>query len=120
MNLRACDNGLPSRCANSTATITVTRNQFPPFFLNEPYTRTIQETFAIGNEVLSLTAQDQDMAGQMIYEATTTSYPFDVNRLTGAVTLQYNNLFYGPQTYSVNKFLKWFSKTINDFEKSLG
>ena len=99
---RACDNGLPQRCANSTGTITVTRNQFPPVFFNEPYSRVIQETTPLGSLILQLTAQDNDRVGDMIYEATTTSYPFEVDRLTGEVTLQYDNLFQGPSFYSVS------------------
>ena len=99
---RACDNGLPQRCANSTGTITVTRNQFPPVFFNEPYSRVIQESTPLGSSIIQLTAQDNDRAGDMIYEATTTSYPFEVDRLTGLVTLQYDNLFLGPSFYSVS------------------
>jgi hypothetical protein len=98
----ACDNGLPRRCANSTGTIFVTRNQFPPVFLQEPYSRTIADTFVIGNTVLTLTATDNDLIGSLVYEAITTSYPFEVDRNNGAVTLRYNNLFYGPNIYSVS------------------
>jgi len=112
LGLRACDNGLPQRCANSTGTITITRNQFPPIFVNEPYQRTIQETFLLSDTVLTVTARDNDQAGDMIYEAITTSYPFDVNRFTGAVTLQYDNLYYGPAVYSVSLNSSFFSVTV--------
>jgi hypothetical protein len=97
-----CDNGLPTRCANTTGTISVVRNQFPPVFFNEPYTRSIAETFTVGATVLSVTASDNDLAGTLVYEAITTSYPFAVERNTGAVTLEFDNLFYGPQFYSVS------------------
>ena len=98
-----CDNGLLIRCANNTGIIDVTRNQFAPFFVNEPYEETIQETRPRGDTILTLTAQDQDLIGNLVYEAVTTSYPFAVNRLSGAVTLAFEgNLFYGPPIYSVS------------------
>ncbi|WAQ95445.1 FAT4-like protein [Mya arenaria] len=111
---RACDNGLPQRCANSTGTITVTRNAFPPVFTNEPYSRVIAETTAIGTTVLTLSAIDRDQIGDLVFEAISTSYPFEVNRLSGAVTLQYDNLYYGPAAYS-DRVRYTISNNFNNF-----
>ena len=97
-----CDNGFPVRCANTTGTITVTRNQFPPNFINEPYTRSITESTTVGSTIVTLTATDNDLAGSLVYEAITTSYPFLVDRSSGVVTLGFDTLFFGPQVYSVS------------------
>ncbi|KAH3873286.1 hypothetical protein DPMN_036518 [Dreissena polymorpha] len=102
LTFRACDSGLPQRCANSTGTINVLRNQFPPIFRNEPYSRTIQDTAVVGSSVLTITATDADQIGTLVYEALTTPYPFELNRLTGVVTLQYQGLLYGPALYTVS------------------
>lgn len=103
MTFRVCDNGLPSRCTNSTGIVTITRNQFPPFFVSEPYTKTINENFPVGDTVLRLSSQDNDQVGELVFEATTVSYPFEVDRFSGAVTLQYNILYVGPAFYSVSE-----------------
>lgn len=101
LQFRVCDNGLPQRCANSTGTVTVTRNQFPPVFRSTPYSRVIAETTAIGTSILTVTATDQDRIGNIMYRVGTNSYPFELNSVTGVVSLQYDNLFYGPTQYQV-------------------
>ena len=48
-----------------------------------------------------MTATDQDRIGNIMYRVGTNSYPFELNSVTGVVSLQYDNLFYGPTQYQV-------------------
>ncbi|KAJ8318063.1 hypothetical protein KUTeg_003154 [Tegillarca granosa] len=90
------DNGIPPRVCTFPAqvTIQVLRNQFDPFFLNEPYVTTIPETTNIGVNVLQVTARDQDtgtsfnnITYQLIGDDTMPSY-FALNTLTGQITVR--------------------------------
>ena len=89
--LRACDNRAQQQCGTSVAVITVTRDQFPPFFINEPYTTTIERTRAVNTTVLLTTAQDQDLRGEIRY-LIDGLYPaptfFDVDFVSGAISLK--------------------------------
>lgn len=62
LNVGAYDLGTPSRVASQDASVilTVTRNQFSPVFVNEPYSISIEQSRPIGNFVLRVTAVDSD------------------------------------------------------------
>ena len=62
LNVAAYDLGTPSRSAPQDATvfIQVTRNQNTPFFIGTPYIIQVQQTRAVGDVVLTVTANDQD------------------------------------------------------------
>ena len=61
LSLRACDNRSPQQCATSIAVITITRDQFAPFFINTPYQTTINRALSVNLTVMSTTAQDNDL-----------------------------------------------------------
>ena len=89
--LRACDNRIQQQCGTSVAVITITRDQFAPFFINEPCTATIERTRAVNSTVVLTTAQDQDLRGELRY-LIDGLYPsptfFDVDFVSGAVSLK--------------------------------
>lgn len=62
LTVGAYDLGVPSRSSAQDATvfITVTRNQFPPVFVNEPYGISIEQSRAVGSFVLRVTVTDAD------------------------------------------------------------
>ncbi|WAQ96421.1 FAT4-like protein [Mya arenaria] len=96
-----CDSGVPQRCSNTTCGVSVvTCPTTPPTFISEPYDRTIPESTVVGSAILSVTATDQSVLGSRVYEAMTTTYPFALDRNTGIITLQFDNLYYGPEVYS--------------------
>lgn len=45
---------------SATVTINVVRNQNTPFFVNEPYSRLIQENLPTGTSIYQVTARDAD------------------------------------------------------------
>ena len=60
-NAFARDNGSPQlESASIPVTINVRRNQFPPVFQNEPYSRAITSSVGTGTSILSVTATDAD------------------------------------------------------------
>ena len=54
--VRALDDGIPARESVSSAQITISidRNQFDPFFINTPYSVTIQESESVGNPIITV------------------------------------------------------------------
>lgn len=62
LTVGAFDLGTPSRSAAQDATIfiQVRRNQNAPFFLNDPYIVQVQQSRAVGEVVLTVTADDND------------------------------------------------------------
>jgi len=67
----ATDSGMPSMSAYANVYITVTRNFNKPYFTTN-YTRSISEYAAVGQQVLSVVAYDDDPSyspsGQLSYE----------------------------------------------------
>ena len=61
MRAQAYDLGEPQLTGGEVnITVTVIRNNNPPFFVNAPYIRTINENFNIGEVVYDTTASDID------------------------------------------------------------
>lgn len=56
------DNGTPQRSASQYAyvTINVLRNQYTPFFINEPYRVDLGGNIGISTSIIDVTARDQD------------------------------------------------------------
>ncbi|XP_035826838.1 protocadherin Fat 4-like [Aplysia californica] len=88
--LKACDQGIPQRCADITARVAVVRNQFFPLFVNLPYQIVVREDREpSGVSLLTLTAQDRDIIGSIVYEQTLPGVAyFNVNPSSGDITLQ--------------------------------
>ena len=63
LTVGAFDLGTPSRSAAQDATvfIQVTRNQNAPFFRNTPYVTQVQQSRAVGEVVMTVTADDNDL-----------------------------------------------------------
>ena len=47
---------------SATVTVVVIRNENTPFFINEPYSRLIQENLPTGTSIYQVTARDNDAA----------------------------------------------------------
>ncbi|GFN78435.1 protocadherin fat 4, partial [Plakobranchus ocellatus] len=58
--VRAYDSAFPIQRATAEVNIFVVRNENPPFFINEPYSRDLVEDFALGGSVIRVTAVDND------------------------------------------------------------
>lgn len=56
------DNGTPQRSAarNAFVTINVLRNQYTPFFINEPYRVDLGSNIGISTSIIDVTARDLD------------------------------------------------------------
>ena len=61
MAIVANDNSNPAKSGFVEAFITIIRDQFPPFFINEPYRQTLDERTSIGSSVYTVSAQDNDL-----------------------------------------------------------
>lgn len=92
MTVQASDNRLQPRLTNATVIINVVRGQ-PPFFLNTPYSTAVNERVAIGTSVYRVSAQDNDLIGNIQYnligDIPGSSY-FRVNSTTGMVFVAVN------------------------------
>ncbi|KAL5018737.1 hypothetical protein ScPMuIL_004459 [Solemya velum] len=89
LTIQASDQNIPERTDTASVIVTVTRDNQPPFFLDN-YSRTIDENWAIGSEILSVSAMDTDLVNRIKYEATgvfPATQLFSVNEFTGVVTL---------------------------------
>ena len=60
MRMIASDQSSPERFGYADAFITVVRDQGPPFFINQPYQTTINETVGVGTCILDVDATDAD------------------------------------------------------------
>ncbi|KAK3089813.1 hypothetical protein FSP39_006721 [Pinctada imbricata] len=93
MRMVASDQGNPERFGFADAFITVIRDQSPPFFINQPYSTSIEETSVISRQVYLVTAIDNDLVGQIRYEMIG-DYPtqsfFTINTVTGNITTTAN------------------------------
>ncbi|XP_050391949.2 protocadherin Fat 4 [Patella vulgata] len=87
--VRACDDGIPRRCDNTTVTVVVTRFAATPAFEGIPYSFTIKETRQPSPEVLkTVQARDSDLQGTIVYAQGLPATPyFSVNPSTGNITL---------------------------------
>ena len=61
MTVVANDNSNPARSGFAEVFITIIRDQFPPFFVREPYAVQISEYTSIGSTVFNVTAIDNDL-----------------------------------------------------------
>lgn len=61
MSIVANDNSNPARTGFVEAFITVIRDQFPPFFINTPYSVTINEYTNIDTSIFNVNATDNDL-----------------------------------------------------------
>ena len=52
---------MPSRSSNATLTVNILRNQAPPVFISEPYSRTIDRNTGVDTSILTVTATDNDI-----------------------------------------------------------
>ena len=95
LTVTAFDLGTPSRSAalDASVVIQVQRNQFSPFFINAPYSETIEQTRSVGSLVTQVTADDQDQVSpfgdvtlQLIGDDDGTVY-FNFEPSTGRVTV---------------------------------
>lgn len=60
--LRVCDSGIPTRCANTTARVSIARNQFPPQWQQLPYQIVLAEDRVPDNvPLLNVAAVDSDL-----------------------------------------------------------
>ncbi|XP_076458561.1 protocadherin Fat 4-like [Babylonia areolata] len=88
LSIRATDQRVPERTDDTTVQVTVSRNQFPPVFTDEPYRVTIPETTSINATIFTVSATDQDLRDRVVYE-TVGVYPaqsfFQVDYNSGAV-----------------------------------
>ena len=59
--VRVRDQGTPQRTSDPIPlTIFIQRNNYPPVFINEVYTRDITDTFQQGANIITVTAMDND------------------------------------------------------------
>lgn len=93
MTIRASDQRNPERVDDSVFVININRDQFPPIFTNEPYGTNIVDSQTLNQTIYTVRAQDQDLAGNLVYEAIGV-YPaqsfFGVDRNTGNVFTRRN------------------------------
>ena len=96
LRVEARDGGTPSLSATALVEITVLRNLFDPEFTQQNYEVTIDETQALGVDILQIVARDQDATAphnvitytmQSNIQTTLASLYFTVNSATGGVTL---------------------------------
>ena len=60
--LRVCDSGFPTRCANTTARMSIVRNQFPPVWQQLPYQIVLPEDRVPDSvPLLNVQALDSDL-----------------------------------------------------------
>lgn len=95
LTVGAYDLGTPSRSALQDANvfITVTRNQFSPVFIDDPYVRQIEQSRSVGSFVVRVTATDADTVSpyrdvtlRLIGDDAGTTY-FNFNPASGNVTV---------------------------------
>ena len=68
MRVRAYDQGNPIKEGEAQIGIVVTRNQFPPVFIDGPYTQTVSENLPNNTGIYTLRGSDQDLKGELRYE----------------------------------------------------
>lgn len=56
----AFDGGSPAKSASALLIVNILRNQFPPRFVNEPYSRTIDRNEGTSTNIITVTATDDD------------------------------------------------------------
>ena len=66
--IRASDNGTPVRSVERRVRIQVTRNQYLPVFQNLPYFQTVSENVYNGSAIFTVTVEDRDVLGEIVYE----------------------------------------------------
>ncbi|XP_062579030.1 protocadherin Fat 3-like [Saccostrea cucullata] len=88
LTVQACDDGVPHKCANTTVTITISEDKNAPVFNNAPFIRTINENYVVGQEVLVVTAVDNNALAAIRYmmEPPVPRY-FAIDEATGNITV---------------------------------
>ncbi|XP_064595075.1 cadherin-99C-like [Liolophura sinensis] len=67
ISIQAEDLGTPPLTGNSVVTLVVQRNRYAPVFSPSSFSKTIQHTFPVGSEVLSVKAYDNDTVVRLAY-----------------------------------------------------
>ena len=68
MRVQAYDQGSPVKEGEAQIGIVVTRNEFPPEFIDGPYTQTVSENLPNNTGIYTLRGRDQDLKGELRYE----------------------------------------------------
>ena len=68
MTVTAYDSGNPRKSVDVRVSITVQRNEFPPVFVNGPYSQTVSENIRNGTGIFTILATDEDLQGELTYE----------------------------------------------------
>ncbi|KAL5018741.1 hypothetical protein ScPMuIL_004463 [Solemya velum] len=91
INLQVCDSRIPRKCVTTVAVITIIRNRQSPQFLGLPYRSTVPVANPVGQQVISTTATDGDLRGDIFYEIVG-DYPspsfFEVSNSSGMITMR--------------------------------
>ena len=62
IGLRACDNRLNElQCGTAVARVIITRDRFPPVFVNQPYQASINKNHGVNTTVQFTSAVDSDL-----------------------------------------------------------
>ncbi|XP_046564129.1 protocadherin Fat 1-like, partial [Haliotis rubra] len=89
--IQASDRGVPTaKVCTTFVSITVQRDD-APFFVNEPYSNTIDETVTTGTPVFRVEAQDNNLKGRIVYGLVgdlRAPYFFTINDTNGIITLR--------------------------------
>jgi len=60
VSIVARDGGVPPLSVQGLVVVNILRNRNPPFFLSEPYTRSVDRNLATGTFILQVSADDLD------------------------------------------------------------
>ncbi|XP_070194144.1 cadherin EGF LAG seven-pass G-type receptor 2-like [Littorina saxatilis] len=105
LQIVARDGGSTPQTAAVNLTVNVNRNQNTPQFINvDSYPRTIDENMLVGTSVTQVTATDEDIVEQLVYEKIGDDeavYFFDVDRLNGIIYLVNGLLTDNKTSYSL-------------------
>ncbi|XP_070182189.1 protocadherin Fat 4-like [Littorina saxatilis] len=84
------DRATPQKSAQASVIVHVLRDDFPPVFMNTPYTTDISENTLAISSIFTVSADDPDLREQLVYEKIGDDeavYFFDVDRLNGTIYL---------------------------------
>ena len=108
LNIEVCDVNVDSLCDRAIINVDITRQNFPPVFtLPEEYTTEISELLPVSSTIMTVTATDKDIEGEIIY-GTSGIVPapsfFQVDENSGVITVrtdltQNRRLIYAVSNY---------------------
>ncbi|XP_070182145.1 protocadherin Fat 1-like [Littorina saxatilis] len=90
MTVTVRDRATPQKSAQASVIVHVLRDDFPPVFMNTPYTTDISENTLAISSIFTVSADDPDLREQLVYEKIGDDeavYFFDVDRLNGTIYL---------------------------------